>query len=355
MTANNKRVNKNNNFDFLRFVFAILVVVSHAYPLSGSSESAQWIYQITNGQIVYAKIGLDGFFIISGFFIFKSLQRSSSINNYLKKRFLRLFPGLFFVLLLTLIAVPFLYNSDIPFCSNKEFLTYLPNNFSLYGFQPLITGVFDNNPYHSINGSLWTLRYEFSLYVVLVLLYFFRDNKKLIRMLLLFAFSTLFLVHVIFFGGFMELTILGMKGNHILNFGAYFVAGSLLASFGFDRIKNRQQSFFIVSITIVALLILVSIYFNYYNYVKHIFFTIIVLLIGYMPIKILSDFRKIGDMSYGIYIYSFPIAQIMMYFFSLSTYELMVYSILVSIVFGFLSWHLIEKKVLRYKNVSNIK
>ena len=80
-----------------------------------------------------------------------------------------------------------------------------------------------------------------------------------------------------------------------------------------------------------------------------------VLLIGYMPIKILSDFRKIGDMSYGIYIYSFPIAQIIMYSLSLSTYELMVYSILVSIVFGYLSWHLIEKKVLRYKNVSNIK
>ena len=80
-------MNKNNNFDFLRFLFALLVVISHSYPLSGSSESSQWIYQVTNGQIVLAQIGLSGFFIISGYFIFQSLKRSNSIIDYFKKFF----------------------------------------------------------------------------------------------------------------------------------------------------------------------------------------------------------------------------------------------------------------------------
>ena len=64
-------MNKNNNFDFLRFLFALLVVISHSYSLSGSNESSQWIYRITDGHIVLAQIGLSGFFIISGYFNFK--------------------------------------------------------------------------------------------------------------------------------------------------------------------------------------------------------------------------------------------------------------------------------------------
>ncbi len=183
-TKANIRVDKNNNFDFLRFVFAILVVVSHSFALSGDNQSSEWILQITNGQISYSSIGLNGFFVISGFFIFQSLQRSSSLGNYLIKRFLRLFPGLFVLLLLTIVLVPFVYLGDISFFRNKEFYTYLPNNLTLYGFQSGIKGVFDTNAYHSINGSLWTLRYEFSLYIALAVLYFFRNKKTLIKVLL---------------------------------------------------------------------------------------------------------------------------------------------------------------------------
>jgi peptidoglycan/LPS O-acetylase OafA/YrhL len=73
------------------------------------------------------------------------------------------------------------------------------------------------------------------------------------------------------------------------------------------------------------------------------------LLIGYFPIPLLSNFRKIGDMSYGIYIYSFPIEQTFMYYFKFNIYELMISSLVVSIIFGYLSWHFIEKKALKYK------
>jgi peptidoglycan/LPS O-acetylase OafA/YrhL len=54
-------------------------------------------------------------------------------------------------------------------------------------------------------------------------------------------------------------------------------------------------------------------------------------------------------MSYGIYIYSFPIQQTLVFFLRLKTYELMILSVVVSIVFGYLSWHLIEKRALKYK------
>ena len=345
------RARKDNNFDFLRFLFAVFVVVSHSYPLSGNSETLQWIYQITNGQVVLASLGLNGFFVISGFFIFQSLQRSKSIISYFKKRFLRLFPGLFVVLFLTILLVPFVYQGDASLYNNIDFYTYLPNNLSLYGFQSSIKGVFDNHNYHSINGSLWTLRYEFSLYVVLSFLYFFRKRIGVIKACLFVSFILLLVAHTFFLERFSESSFLGMRGYDIINFGAFFTLGSLLASFKFDKFKDKSHLFFISIIGLLVLILIVSLYFNFYIYIKHLVYTLLIILIGFMPLPFFSTFGKIGDMSYGIYIYSFPVQQTLMYFFDFGLYSFILWSLFISIILGYLSWHLIEKQALRYKNI----
>ncbi|MEL0455966.1 acyltransferase [Flavobacteriaceae bacterium SZ-1-7] len=335
---------KKNNFDFLRFLFAVFVVISHSYPLSGASESSQWIYQISNGQIVLARLGLDGFFIISGYFIFQSLQRSSSLFNYYKKRFLRLFPALFVVLILTLIFAPIVYESSVPFIKNKDVITYLPYNLSLYGFQPVVNGIFDDNPYHSINGSLWTIRYEFSLYIALSLLFVFRKHQKVQVLSLALCFASLLIIYNGFLYRFAGSSIFGMNGYEILDLGTFFVCGSLLAALNFEKIFKTWLA------PLAIIIISGSIYFNVYDMVKHIVLPIIVLSVGFMPLPFFSTFGKIGDMSYGIYIYSFPVQQTLVYFYKLNVYQLMLWSLLLSIIFGYLSWHLVEKRALKFKN-----
>ena len=344
-------MNKNNNFDFLRFLFSIFVVISHAYPLSGGAEKTQWIYEVTNGQVVLASLGLNGFFVISGFFIFQSLQRSKSIKSYFKKRFLRLFPGLFVVLLLTILLVPVVYQGNGSLYSNTDFYTYLPNNLSLYGFQSSIKGVYDTHNYHSINGSLWTLRYEFSLYIALAFLYFFRKRLDVIKGCLFVSFMLLFVMHTFFLERFSESSVLGMRGYDIINFGVFFTFGSLLASFKFDKFKDKSRLFSISIIVLLVLILIVSVYFNFYIYIKHVVYSLLIMLIGFMPLPFFSTFGKIGDMSYGIYIYSFPVQQALMYFFDFGLYSFIVWSLFISIILGYLSWHLIEKQALKYKNI----
>ena len=337
-------MHRTNNFDFLRFLFAIAVIITHSYALSGVGEDQEWLYRITNKQLSFSGLGLSGFFVISGFFIFRSFERSKSFGNYLWKRFLRVFPALFIVLLLSLCVIPFIYESKVPLLLNSSYLTYLPYNLSLYGFQGVVSGVFDKQPYHAINGSLWTIRYEFSLYLAIAFLFLIKKKSKIITALVGFVFILMMLLYHYGLDYVGSSKVGGMLGVHILNLGGFFVAGTLLATLNFERWNSPT----LIGISLVIAIL--AIYFDMYGMVKHLLFSIVVLGIGFIPIKGIRSFSNFGDASYGIYIYAFPIQQLLIYFFKLDIIVFIITSIFISILFGFLSWHLIEKRALKFKS-----
>lgn len=337
----------NNNFDFLRFLFALLVVMGHSYTLSGNGESMEFVSLISNKQLSLTSIGLNGFFVISGYLIFKSLMNSNTLKGYYWRRFLRLYPGLFVVLLTTIFLSPFLYESEISFFKNKDVYTYLPNNLSLYRIQYSIQGVLTKNTYHSaINGSLWTICYEFTLYLLLSILILFRNNIKIVQGVLFVLFMIVYIGYVFYFDYLSGINFIGLEGKHFLNLGNFFICGSLLSSLQIEKMNYKK-----IGLGLVFFIFIISIYFGVYNLSKHILFTILILLVALNPINKICKFGKIGDLSYGIYIYSFPIQQILMYFFKFNGKQLLFMSLVLSIFFGFFSWHLIEKKAMSYKGV----
>lgn len=337
-----------NNFDFLRLVFALFVVIAHSYPLSGNSITKQWICQVTNNQIELSNIGLNGFFVISGFLIFQSLERSKTIISYLWKRVLRLFPALLFVLVLTLILAPIVYENSIPYFKNVDVYTYLPRNLFLYDLQYNIIGVFDNNPYPSaINGSLWTICYEFTLYLLLGILFFIK-NQTARSILLVIAFVFMFFSYNFLMERYGTVYRFGMQTIHFFNLGTFFVAGALLAVAKLEKLKYKPLAF-----VIVLIIIIVALKFNFYNAIKHIVLTLSILLFGLIALNPIHKVNVIGDLSYGIYIYGFPIQQTLMHYFKLNIINLILWSVFLSILFGYFSWHLIEKRMLVFKNKFN--
>jgi peptidoglycan/LPS O-acetylase OafA/YrhL len=76
---------KNNNFDFLRFFFAFVVILEHIYNLTINNEV------LAAGKYVDSFIAVSGFFIISGFLITISYSRASGPKDYLVKRGRRFF------------------------------------------------------------------------------------------------------------------------------------------------------------------------------------------------------------------------------------------------------------------------
>ena len=77
------------------------------------------------------------------------------------------------------VIIPLTYDYHIPLLKNTEYLTYLPKNFLLYPFQDSIKGVFVGNHTQGINGSLWSLPYEFTMYIIISLLIIFSKKNRL--------------------------------------------------------------------------------------------------------------------------------------------------------------------------------
>lgn len=335
--------NRSNNFDFLRLLFASLVIVSHSYPLTGKAEA---IGILTNSQLSLGSLSVDCFFIMSGYLIMMSLQRSKSPQEYMWKRLLRLYPAYIILLILTILFLPVVYKGPNIF-SEKSFWTYFPNSLSLYRIQYEVKGIFESNPYpRAINGSLWSLSHEFTMYIALLLLFPLRNYKYLnIIVIVIFLSSFYCMVTESYF---LENT---MKKIYLLpiefyRLCTYFMAGSVLVFINFQKINK----FWIRSLIFLALT--ASLYFGFYKYVSPVLLPLLILQIGVNKDKYISNIgEKIGDISYGVYIYAFIVQQALMYYFGLGTVPLMLASIIITYILAYASWHLIEKKMLAYKNL----
>ncbi|SMO65111.1 Peptidoglycan/LPS O-acetylase OafA/YrhL, contains acyltransferase and SGNH-hydrolase domains [Chryseobacterium rhizoplanae] len=339
-------ISRSNNFDFLRLVFASLVIITHSYALSGATQGDP-LSQLTNSQMEFSYLGVHGFFIISGYLIFKSLLRCKGLLDYYWKRLLRLFPALIVVLLITVLLAPAVYESSVPYLQNKSVYTYIPQNLTLFFRQKGIDGVFENNPYkHSINGSLWTICYEFSMYVMVSLLFFIRKKAfiKTVVILLFVSSYVLSIYYPYFLYGLFHKLALGT--NHFYNLMCFFAGGMVLT---YLNASKRTENILIITSFII---LIISLYLNVFKYTCYITLPLLVILIGERSTRYLNKVGEvIGDTSYGIYIYSFPIQQALMYFFKFDTVMLFIFSLPLSILLGYISWHLIEKKALGYKDL----
>ncbi|WP_313386174.1 acyltransferase [Chishuiella sp.] len=337
-----KSYRTENNFDFLRLLFASAVVFSHSYSLTAKEDI---VYVLTNKQINLGWLSVDIFFILSGYLILSSLKYSKSIQNYLWKRVLRLYPALFILLLFTLLLVPFVYVGK-NILKEASFWSYAPRVLSLFNVQIDMNNVFKNNPYPSaVNGSLWSLCYEFLMYILLLVIYPFRNKNKLLILFFLLAFICsyiLFLFKPTFLNRYFSLIYIDTFQLYRLS--KCFFAGCLLY-----LLKLEKLNYFFVRVICISLITL-SIYLNLFKYIGPLLLPIFILLIGQLKTNYISGIiNKIGDISYGIYIYGFFVQQYLMYFFKLNVIELTIYGMFFTGILAYFSWNFIEKPMQKYK------
>lgn len=162
---------RENNFNLLRCVAALMVIYSHSWALSAESESGDWLKSFLGGSP--GMLAVNAFFIISGFLVMQSWGRQRSLLNFCRARVFRVIPGLAGVLLFTVLLSGMFWTSldAASFFRSGEVWKYVYKNLLMIRTEYDLPGVFANNPYpDAVNGSLWTLRYEMKMYLALAVL-----------------------------------------------------------------------------------------------------------------------------------------------------------------------------------------
>lgn len=246
---------RNNNFDILRLLCALLVIVSHSYALLNLHDDEP--LQKMMHMMILSDIGLCGFFTISGYLILNSLLNSKSIVSYLAKRFLRIFPGLLVCLIVVVGGCSLFYDGQIGYWLQKQTYSFLYNNLGLYTIQYKIPDVFANNPFDTVNGSLWTLAHEFTLYLCIIGLFFIRKRRVLLTILTAIALVLCLIKNTCFVNNISNTVYLGLSVNSFVLFAQYFAIGMLMQLRNYWQ--TNKERWIIVSVCLVLALVGINI------------------------------------------------------------------------------------------------
>lgn len=322
---------RDNWFNFLRFMAAIMVIFSHSYGLLKLDSPLPFI----TSKVSFGSIAVYIFFIISGFLVFKSWDNEPCIARFLRKRVLRIFPALVVAVFLTFFVAGFFLTSlpAVEYFSNLEALRYL-KNILLYKIRFNLPGVFENNLYaRAVNGSLWTLPVECKMYLMVAVGGALKIINREYTLIMLFVISIMYMA-------------LYAIDNYSYRLGICFFMGGIF---------YLRRSVIVLDYRLFFLMLvwwLASFSTSYYLLSTMLCLPYITLYLAFMqqPAYIRS-WASCGDASYGIYIYSFVVQQILIWYYHnmISPLYLFMYSTTISILLGYLSWHFIEKPMLHYK------
>jgi peptidoglycan/LPS O-acetylase OafA/YrhL len=324
---------RNNNFNLIRMLAAVAVLISHAWPISLGPHTEEPLEALLGYSL--GEIAVYIFFSISGFLISASFDRSNSWRDFAAARFLRLFPALAVsITLVSLILGPLV--SSLPlltYLEHVETRQFLLHNLTLFSPRYNLPGVFETNPYPAIEGSIWTLIYETFCYVAL----FVVGSMGFIRWPLAFigALGVYFLFWVT--PGPIDLRLSGQIEN-LRQLSLPFVTGSAFYVF-----RNKIPLTFSAAFTFIV----ISSFFrdmSLFPIFLTTTLTYLVLWLAFMPITPLQLYNRLGDYSYGTYLYAFPVQGLVIWLFGpmcpLSNVAL---SFPLVLSLSILSWHLVER------------
>ncbi len=332
---------QQNNYNILRLLAAIFITLSHSFGLLKLSEKEP-LNQVSHQTIQFSFIGLCIFFSCSGYLIAKSACTSVSFKNYIWKRFLRIQPLLIVWCLIAIFIVGVLFTSlsATNYFINKDTWAYLKTILPVFGIRFTLPQVFSNNiAENGVNGSLWTLVIEERLYLFIALIFLFRRAAKS------FFISIIVLLNIVYY-----ISTISLQGSFLSGFntsGSFYSIIFLNASLLYFLKVAFSKS---ISVLLICSAVLLVASFSGFDFLKVIAIPIFIIAISQIK-GITNKVGKYGDFTYGIYIFSFPTQQILIATKCVSNpFALFFYTMLIVLPLAIISWHLLEKKMIRLKN-----
>ena len=158
---------RDNNFDLVRLLAAWSVIITHGLIMAGHPVSEDPLHRLSNGWLVLSNWAVYTFFIISGYLISFSAERSRSLGQFGFNRFLRIWPGLAVcTLVVALVLGPMVTSLPLDAYLTKAKTWEYLWSLTVFRISTGLPGVFEQQPFQEVNGSIWTLAYEVACYVL---------------------------------------------------------------------------------------------------------------------------------------------------------------------------------------------
>lgn len=339
-----------NNFDFIRLALSTLVIVSHCPQLIDGNASREPLSRITADGLTLGALAVNGFFLLSGFLIVQSWLFTDGVLTYLKKRILRIYPAFVVAGAISILVVGALGAAHA-----LAYWQAMDTHYQWFAFKRLFSlrvpgtpPTFDGLHFPSVNGSIWTVRYEFFCYLMVVAMGWAGVfGKRIFTLVLTLAAYLTFAAQSY---GLLSLSdsdvpLVGVISNWP-RFATYFLTG---ACFYLFREKLRWN--WKLAAGSAALLALGCAFQGGSAVVLPIFGAYLLFYFGFVDAGALRHFGKHGDFSYGLFCYGWPVQTLILWWFGGKMHPvlLLALSFPAALALAFCSWHVVERPCLRLK------
>lgn len=334
---------RNNNFTLLRLLLAALVLLSHAPELADGNRSRELL---TRGfhTVSFGELAVDGFFLLSGYLVVQSWERDPNFLHFAAKRGRRIYPGFLVACLLSVLVVaPLAVPHVATYFGSLPYRALLVSTLRLQ--EPAVPLAFAGTPYPQVNGALWTIAYEARCYAAVALLGLLGPRLR----------QGAWLVGTLVFGSLLPynelLAHLSFPGLHVLigrpeaffRLFAFFCVGACFYLFRTAFVLRGWWAaaaglgllglLFRPALASLALATLGA----------YALFWLV-----FAPLRGVGGLKRIDDISYGLYLYGWPIQKLLNWYFSGSSPWLLLPVVLaLASLAGYTSWHLVERPWLR--------
>ena len=330
----------DNFFTPLRFIFAFMVLIGHAFIIGTRDILAEpnVFFDYT-----FSYMAVNLFFIASGFLVTKSMLYRGDVAEYSSARILRIYPALaLHVLFVMFIMGPFVTSLPLrEFFSHPDFLSQPLKVLTFFKTEMELPNALEGNNETLASATLWTLRYEVLAYIGTAAAFslgFMRKKWMLLAQFIFFAIAWMAIEGL----GLFE--ALPATGQNLLRFGICYTLGGAVFAY---RGRIRFHIVGLLGTIIAATLTNGTPMFEVTTAIMLAYF---VFWAAYVKIPQLNGLQSVSDISYGIYIYHWAIMQWLNHVYpDMGPWQLIAIAGPLTILISMASWRWVEKPMLRSK------